>query len=58
MDQTTSFKFLGGDVAGLYGVNQVPTNFLVGPEGEVVGVNVPLNDVNDLISSQSQVTTL
>jgi thiol-disulfide isomerase/thioredoxin len=49
MDQTTSLKFLGGEVASLYGVNQVPTNFLIDPEGYVVGVNVPLNDIPDMI---------
>lgn len=45
MDQTGSLKFLGGEVAGLYGVNKVPTNFLVGPEGEVVEVDVSLNKI-------------
>lgn len=49
MDQTSSLKFLGGEVATLYGVNQVPTNFLIDPEGYVVGVNVPLNDIPDMI---------
>jgi thiol-disulfide isomerase/thioredoxin len=45
MDQTESLKFLGGDVASLYGVNKVPTNFLIDPKGQVIGVNVPLAEV-------------
>lgn len=45
MDKTSSLKFLGGEVATLYGVNQVPTNFLIDPAGIVVGVNLPLQEV-------------
>jgi len=46
MDQTSNFKFLGGNVASLYGVNQVPTNFLIDPEGEIIGVDFSLAEVN------------
>jgi thiol-disulfide isomerase/thioredoxin len=49
MDQTDSFKFLDGNVAGIYGVKQVPTNFLIDPKGIVVAVDVPLSDVEDLL---------
>lgn len=45
MDQTSSLKFLGGDIADRYGVNQVPTNFLIDPQGRVIGVSVPLSEV-------------
>lgn len=49
MDYTKSFKFLGGNIAGQYGVNQVPTNFLIDPEGMVVGVSLPLQEVAKLV---------
>lgn len=49
MDYTKSFKFLGGNIAGIYGVNQVPTNFLIDPEGMVVGVSLPLQEVAQLV---------
>jgi len=52
MDQTDSFKFLAGNVAGLYGVRQVPTNFLIGPDGVVLGVNLPLGEVAALLKSR------
>lgn len=46
MDQTASLKFLGGEVASLYGVNQVPTNFFIDPNGKIIGVNLPLSEIN------------
>ncbi|MEM6772300.1 MAG: TlpA disulfide reductase family protein [Bacteroidota bacterium] len=52
MDQTTSFKFLGGEVASLYGVKQVPTNFLIDPEGYVISVNISLSSVYDYVRTE------
>ncbi len=49
MDETGSLKFLGGAIAEVYGVNQVPTNFLIDPEGTVVGVNLALEEIPYLI---------
>ena len=45
MDRTGSLKFLSGEIADRYGVKQVPTNFLIDPEGRVVGVNVALESL-------------
>ncbi len=49
MDQTDSFKFLDGNVAAVYGVKQVPTNFLIGPDGVVVAVNAPITEISALL---------
>jgi thiol-disulfide isomerase/thioredoxin len=49
MDYTKSFKFLGGNIAGMYGVNQVPTNFLIDPQGKVVKVNAVLGEIPKMI---------
>jgi thiol-disulfide isomerase/thioredoxin len=49
MDYTKSFKFLGGNIAGEYGVKKVPTNFLIDPDTGVVGVNFSLEDIPRLI---------
>ncbi|MFK8163693.1 MAG: TlpA family protein disulfide reductase [Lewinella sp.] len=49
MDYTNSFKFLGGNVAGIYGVNQVPTNFLIDPQGKVIEVNARLDEIPQMI---------
>lgn len=51
MDQTESFKFLGGNVAGRYGIKQVPTNIFIDPDGRIIEVNVKLRDVSGLISA-------
>lgn len=45
MDHTGSFRLLRGEVASLYGVKAVPTNFLIDPAGLVLGVNIPLADI-------------
>jgi hypothetical protein len=52
MDQTDSFKFLDGNVAGIYGVKKVPTNFLIDPEGLVVGVDVPLREIIGILKDK------
>lgn len=49
MDKTDSFKFLDGNVAGIYGVKQVPTNFLIDPKGVVIAVDVPLSEIDGLL---------
>ncbi|MBC6994853.1 TlpA disulfide reductase family protein [Neolewinella lacunae] len=53
MDYTPSFRFLDGNVAARYGVRQVPTNFLIDPNGTVIGVNVPLSAIAGRITGQS-----
>ncbi len=50
MDQTGSLKFLGGEVSSLYGVNQVPTNFFIGPDGKIIGVDLPLSEINQRVN--------
>jgi thiol-disulfide isomerase/thioredoxin len=39
MDATTNLKFLNGPISDLYGVNQVPTEFLLDKDGRVVLTN-------------------
>jgi len=50
MDQTSNLKFLGGELASLYGVNQVPTNFLIDPTGKVIGVDLTLPEIKQQIA--------
>ncbi|MEM7573878.1 MAG: TlpA disulfide reductase family protein [Bacteroidota bacterium] len=45
MDATSSLKFLNGPISDLYGVNQVPTHFLINPAGEVVGVDLSWREI-------------
>ncbi|WP_197494108.1 TlpA disulfide reductase family protein [Lewinella sp. 4G2] len=46
MDETSSLKFLNGELADLYGINSVPSNVVVNGAGEVVAVNIDLNDLS------------
>lgn len=45
MDGNSSLRFLDGPLSQLYGVNRVPTNFLIDPAGRVLGVDVPPAEV-------------
>lgn len=38
--QVSDLKFWKNDVAQLYGINSIPQNFLVGPDGRIVAKNV------------------
>lgn len=49
MDATTSLKFLNGEIADLYGINQVPSNVLIGHDGRVIGVNVDLATLPEIL---------
>lgn len=51
MDNTDSFKFLDGEVASLYGVKQVPLNFLIDPQGYIVAVNVALAEIPAILAA-------
>lgn len=39
LDTVSNFKFFDARIAGLFGVRQVPTKFLIGPQGHILGVN-------------------
>ncbi|MEO0735071.1 MAG: TlpA disulfide reductase family protein [Bacteroidota bacterium] len=49
LDRTDSFRFLMGDLASLYGVRRIPTNFLIDPAGKVIGIDVPLASIANQI---------
>ena len=49
MDKTTNTKFLNGPISDLYGVNSVPTDFLIDPEGRVVGVGLSFQEIVSMI---------
>ncbi|MEL6925825.1 MAG: TlpA disulfide reductase family protein, partial [Bacteroidota bacterium] len=39
LDPTTNLKFFNGAISGQYGVKQVPSKFLINPEGRIISVN-------------------
>ncbi len=50
-DLVTSFKFFDSEISSQYGVKEVPTKFLVGPEGQIIGVNMPFEEMEKLLDS-------
>ncbi len=49
MDASASLRFLSGPLSDLYGVNQVPTSFLIDPAGRIVAVNPELGVLEGLL---------
>ena len=41
MDKATSLRFFDSPIADEYGVNEVPTKFLIDPNGNIVDANAP-----------------
>lgn len=34
-----------------YGISNVPSKFLIGPDGDIIGVNLPKNEIQDILRS-------
>lgn len=49
MEVSSSLKFLNGPIADLYGINSVPSNILIGADGVVLGVNLPLREIPEYL---------
>lgn len=49
MDATQSQRFLNGPISNLYGVNQVPSEFLIDPKGYIVAYNPSLNEIRQIL---------
>jgi thiol-disulfide isomerase/thioredoxin len=45
LDQSSSLRFLNSPVAKLYKIRQVPSNYLISPEGMIIGVNLRPEEV-------------
>ena len=50
LEKTESLKFFTGPNAKAYGITQVPTNYLIDPKGNIVGVNVTPAMVNTILN--------
>ena len=49
LDQTSSMKFFNSPIAQLYKVRALPSNYLIDPQGTIVGVNVHPEDVEKIV---------
>ncbi len=50
LDLATNMKFFDSEIAGKYGVKQLPTKYLINPKGYIIGVNLPKNEVEALLN--------
>jgi peroxiredoxin len=48
--QTSDLRFWKNEVALLYGVKTIPQNFLLDPEGRIIGRNIPPKDLAEWLS--------
>ena len=52
MDKATSLRFFDSPIAASYGVKEVPTKYLIDPQGNIIGVNPPFQEIEKLLSSK------
>lgn len=50
VDLNTNFKFFDSQIASDYGVKEVPTKFLVSPDGQIIGVNQKPEEIAAFLS--------
>ncbi len=49
METTPNLRFFDAPIANLYGIKEVPTTYLINPRGEIIGVNMALDQVDRLL---------
>ena len=52
LDQSSSLRFFNGPIAALYSVRQVPSSFLINPDGYIMGVNLEPEALDRLLSKR------
>ncbi len=53
LDQAQSLRFFDSPIAKEYGVKEVPTKFLLNPVGEIIGVNLPFTEMEEILTEQN-----
>ncbi len=52
-DPITNFKLLNAEIAtGLYGVREVPTKYLIAPDGSIMGVNMSFEEIEKTLDGK------
>ena len=51
VDLATSLRFFDSPIANQYGVKEVPTKFLISPAGEIIGVNISFEEIDEILQS-------
>ena len=48
-DKATSLRFFNGPISDIWGVNEIPQKFLIGPEGNIILTNPTMIELNDFL---------
>ena len=51
-DKATNLRFFDSPLAQQFGVKEVPTKYLLNPEGKIIGVNLSLEELDVLLSKK------
>jgi len=54
IDIGDSLRFFDSPISNLWGVNQVPTNFLLNPKQEIIDYNITMEDLQSFLESKSE----
>lgn len=49
MDETSSLRFFNGKLSELYGIVEVPTSYLIDPQGNIIGTNMQADHIDRLL---------
>ena len=52
MDKATNLRFFDSPIAGLYGIKEVPSKFLINPQGAIIGVNLSFPEMEKLLNKR------
>ena len=52
LDKATSLRFFDSPIANLYGVKELPTSYLVNEDGVIMGVNLPFEEIDKLLTNR------
>ena len=49
MDENQDMRFFDAKIAGLFGIKEVPSKYLLNPTGEIIGVNLSFEQMDNLL---------
>lgn len=52
LDLTSNMKFFNSDLAQLFGVKQIPSTYLLNEKGVIIGVNLSLTELDQLLTKK------
>lgn len=52
LDLSSNLRFFNSPIANQYGVKEVPTKYLISPEGVIIGVNLPFEEIMSRLDSK------